>query len=159
MNARINNLLEKYWEGETNLEEENVLKSYFQNGAIDPEHQAFAPLFAYYNDQHKIQYSLPVADDIIRKSKNITPVFSLPSAKKWIYAIAAVFGLILASWFLFKPSDTSVSANAYVNEIEDPEEAYRVTMEALAMVSGKLNKGTESISIGMENVNKANIFK
>jgi hypothetical protein len=47
----------------------------------------------------------------------------------------------------------------YVQEIEDPEEAYRITMQALAMVSGKLNKGTESISIGIDNLNKANIFK
>ncbi|MBK8080845.1 MAG: hypothetical protein IPK25_11490 [Saprospiraceae bacterium] len=44
MDAQINDLLEKYWEGETTVEEENILKSYFQNGQVMPEHEAFTPL-------------------------------------------------------------------------------------------------------------------
>ncbi|MBK6362793.1 MAG: hypothetical protein IPF52_04535 [Saprospiraceae bacterium] len=159
MDARINDLLEKYWEGETTVEEENILKSYFQNGQVMPEHEAFTPLFVYFNEQKKLLYSLPPVEDIIQKSNISTPVITLTSYKKWMYAIASVFCLVIASWFLFKPSNESLSSTAYVNEIEDPEEAYRVTMEALAMVSGKLQKGTEGITIGMENVNKANIFK
>ena len=159
MNALINDLLEKYWEGETTVEEENLIKSYFQKGDVAPEHQAFLPLFTFFNEQNNIHYTIPDENIIAQKGRNSTPVIGLPSSKKWIYAVAAVFGLITASWFLFRPSSDTTSTTAYVNEIEDPEEAYRVTMKALAMVSGKLNKGTESISIGMVNVNKANIFK
>lgn len=67
MDARINDLLEKYWEGETTVEEENILKSYFQNGQIMPEHEAFTPLFVYFNEQKKLLYSLPPVEDIIQK--------------------------------------------------------------------------------------------
>lgn len=38
-------LLEKYFEGETTIEEEKALKAYFNAPGVAPEHQAMAPLF------------------------------------------------------------------------------------------------------------------
>ena len=38
-------LLEKYFDGETTLDEEKILKVYFNTPGVAPEHQAMAPLF------------------------------------------------------------------------------------------------------------------
>lgn len=159
MNSGICELLDKYWDGETTLEEEILIKEYFQSGNVSADHLPFLPLFQHFKDQKDIKYTLPDASVIITKSREEPGIFFLPKYRKLAYASAAVLALFLASWFVFNPGVDAKNTNSYVREIEDPEEAYRVTMEALALVSGKLNKGTESISISLNNVNKANIFK
>lgn len=159
MHNRINELLDKYWEAETSPEEEKELRDYFGQGNVAPEHEAFLPLFGYFNRQQHVGYTLPAPEHIRALAEEKPRVVSLSSTRKYIIAVAAVFSLVLASWFIFQNRQTQPPTMANVQEIEDPEEAYRVTMAALAMVSGKLNKGTEGIEIGLENVNKANIFK
>jgi hypothetical protein len=42
---RIDELLDKYFSGETSINEENELKTYFLSGKINEEHQVYAPLF------------------------------------------------------------------------------------------------------------------
>ncbi|MFZ1704008.1 MAG: hypothetical protein WAT79_06655 [Saprospiraceae bacterium] len=158
MSQDIHHLLEKYWEGETTLEEEKTLQAYYRTGNVAEEHKAFSPLFEYIAQQETLSYSLPPLENVIQQARE-TKVIRLKTYTKWIYAIAAVFVLGLASWFVFLPNVSETNQASLIHEIEDPEEAYRVTMEALAMVSGKLNRGTESISIGLGNVDKANIFK
>ena len=44
---KIDNILEKYFEGETTLDEEKLLRSYFQSGKVTDEHLAYAPIFRY----------------------------------------------------------------------------------------------------------------
>ena len=159
MHNRINELLDKYWEAETSPEEEKELRDYFRQGNVAPEHEAFLPLFGYFSQQQNISYTLPDTGQIRQLAEEKTTVIRLSSTRKYIIAVAAAFSLVLASWFIFQQQQNQPEPMANIQEIENPEEAYRVTMAALAMVSGKLNKGTESIEIGLENVNKANIFK
>lgn len=159
MENRINELLNKYWEAETSPEEEKELRDYFAKGNVSTEHEPFMPLFGFFHQQQNIAYTLPDLGKIRALAVEQQKVRTLSATRKFIYAIAAVLSLVLASWFIFQNIQKQPPTMAHVTEIEDPEEAYRVTMAALAMVSGKLNKGTESIEIGLENVNKANIFK
>jgi hypothetical protein len=159
MIENINEILEKYWEGETSVEEEKILKQYFTSETVAEEHQTFAPLFRYFDHQEQITYTLPSVEDIRQKVTEDVPVKTLSPFRKYIYAIAAVFTLAVAALVVWQTTQPKEEMPLYVQEIEDPEEAYRITMQALAMVSGKLNKGTESISIGIDNLNKANIFK
>ena len=42
---RMNDLLEKYFRGETSLSEEKELKHYFSTGNLVPEHELYRPLF------------------------------------------------------------------------------------------------------------------
>lgn len=156
---RINELLNKYWEAETSPEEEKELREYFYQGNVAPQHEPFSPLFSYFQQQQEIVYTLPEPEEIKILAEKRPNVSTLTSTRKYIYAIAAVFSLVLASWFIFQNMQKQPPTMSNFTEIKHPEEAYRVTMAALTLVSGKLNKGTESIEIGMENVNKANIFK
>ena len=45
----IHQLLDKYWEGETSLDEEKTLKAYFNQEEVATDLQQFAPLFQYLN--------------------------------------------------------------------------------------------------------------
>ena len=46
----INNLLEKYWEGESSLQEEETLKQYFNHGTVAPELEQYQSLFQYFKE-------------------------------------------------------------------------------------------------------------
>lgn len=46
----INELLEKYYEGKTTLEEENHLREYFSNTNLPAEHQYLKQMFQYFNE-------------------------------------------------------------------------------------------------------------
>jgi hypothetical protein len=165
MRLDIDNLLDKYWEGETSIEDEKVLKQYFTSSIIEPEHEAFKDLFVFWDDTSKIEY--PSNNQILDKQTiDIKPelnskVRSL-SIKKYFYAAAAVIVMTIASIFVVKNLNNEVQPKetySQVQEIEDPEEALRVTKEALALLSKKLNSSTKTVKENMGELEKASIFK
>lgn len=44
----IDEILERYFEGETSLEEEQVLRDYFSQPNINEEHKIYAPMFEFF---------------------------------------------------------------------------------------------------------------
>lgn len=51
----IQALLDRYWEGETSLEEERLLKSYFNSGNVDEHLLRIAPLFQALQREQSVQ--------------------------------------------------------------------------------------------------------
>lgn len=153
-------LLEKYWEGETTIKEEAVLKAYFKSEQIADQHQEFAPLFAFFDNQAQITYSENSVKDIKTKPTTGTKVIQL-KVKKWIYAAAAASVLVIGAMFVVNNLNPEPATTKYANiqEIEDPEEALRVTKEALALVSKKFRKSQQSVKENMGALEKASIFK
>lgn len=49
----IDLLLEKYFEGETTLEEESILRNYFRQSEIEDRHKVYAPMFNYFSEERK----------------------------------------------------------------------------------------------------------
>ncbi|MEY3240766.1 MAG: hypothetical protein RIR11_2204 [Bacteroidota bacterium] len=101
--AKIAGLLERYWEGETTLTEEQQLKQYFQSGHVDARFQEVAPLFQ----------TLSAAQQITAPASlgaSIQPVaMQVSYSKNWlrIAAAAVVVGVLSTTyWFLTsKPQD------------------------------------------------------
>ena len=153
-------ILEKYWNGETSVQEENVLKAYFKSGKVSDNHLAFADLFSFFDEQAQITFDDSRSKDDKKDSPKTGQIISI-FYKKWVYAAAAASVLIIASVFVIKNFNTETTQPTYtsVHEIEDPEEALRVTKEALAMVSKKFRKSQESIKENMGALEKATIFK
>ncbi|MEZ4912021.1 MAG: hypothetical protein R2774_14310 [Saprospiraceae bacterium] len=146
----IDNILDKYWEGETSVAEENILKTYFASGKIDEAHAPFAPMFGYLKAQASIEYtpSVPV--------RRIFP-------KVWV-SVAAVATFVLASLFMLKTyTDKHENANSIAQiskgEIQDPEEAKKLTEDALMLIAEKFNLSQDIVLENMEHVDKAFIFK
>lgn len=134
----IEKLLEKYWEGETNSLEENVLKEFFLRGTVPAHLKKEATLFSYYNQQKEIKIEkLSFEKELLDRIKGLRI-----SKFSW-YKIAASFLLLFASILvvlqLSKEADpiTAVANNTIT--YEDPEKAYQETKKALMMISTKLN--------------------
>ena len=49
----IDKILEKYFEGKTSLEEENLLRNYFHQRDIAERHKAYAPMFNFFSEERQ----------------------------------------------------------------------------------------------------------
>jgi len=56
----MNELLEKYFRGETTLQEEKELRQYFSTGNVSPEHQIYSALFENFEQEMKETAPRPV---------------------------------------------------------------------------------------------------
>lgn len=102
----IDKLLEKYFEGETSLPEEKILRDYFLQRKIEDRHKAYKPIFNFFSEEM----------NEISPKKRIKP-----SLFRWI-GIAASIALIAGIWSLFYiPNRKETKSLVYVNgkEITD----------------------------------------
>lgn len=153
MRYDIDNILDKYWEGTSSLEEENVLKEYFNSSEVQDAHLEFKPLFNFFKAEAE---SIPAFEpDLSFTRKKQTKVrFLLPK----LIAIAASFVLLfsVSQQWLDKSEDTMYK-NKFT-ELEDPEEALAITLEALGFVSSKIDKGTKDLT-HIKEIEKTAVFK
>jgi len=156
MQLNIDILLDKYWEGNTSVEDENLLKDYFSGTNIIDEHKPYQELFRYFTEQQNITYQTLNIKKGISEGKSKVIVF-----RKFIYAVAAVSVLVFAAVSVMKNIEPKqvIQETSLVNEIDDPEEALRVTKEALAMVSKKFRASQQTVRKNMGSLEKAAIFK
>jgi len=156
----IRRLLEKYEAAETSLEEENVLKDYFESEMNVPDDWIpFKLLFGWKDKVHSSQLSDSFSDRLrekIEASEQSTPdstsarILRFNPFIRW--GIAASLMIAFGLWILMQErTNNSSEPNWTIEEetFDSPEDAYKQTMEALAFVSTKMNKGrikaTESI--------------
>jgi hypothetical protein len=86
----IQSLLDRYWEGETSLEEERALKAYFSGAVIDDRLKAVAPLFKAIKEEQQVELKTKAKSVQIR-----------PQLYYWA-AAASVALLMLAGWWMMK---------------------------------------------------------
>lgn len=161
---KIKNLLDKYFEGETSLDEEKILKNYFLDQRhIAEEFKSFAHLFTFIEEEKKI--TAPKLE-LTLQPKLKTKKFSLSSSKWKVAASAAI--LIVAGFFVTKQFKTSKPLIAQHNKArirvydvgDNPEEALNATLFALNKASHKLNKGKTAAEESLLKIKKStSIFK
>ncbi len=69
----IEQLLSRYWDGATTLEEERILKSFFSQNDVPEALQPYAEYFGYLSEEHDVQLSSDFDDrfsDIISEEAN-----------------------------------------------------------------------------------------
>lgn len=155
--GEIDRLLNAYWEGESTLGDEKRLREYFAGNSIKKEHLAYAGLFQYFEDQRSVTFEAATLNPRREEAKVVRFDF-----KKVMYGTAAVFALAMGSLFVVKNLSTDqlpAAKTAAVYEVEDPEEAMRITREALAMVSSKFRQSQQHVKENMGALNKVAIFK
>lgn len=140
-------LVEKYWVGETSLEEEKLLKQYFNGDQIEKDLKPFQDTFKYFGEQQKVVAS---TTNLANLPNETGKVVSLKKSwnTKFLFRIAAAILFLLAIGFWYQntvelPQEQRMANYWESKEIKDPKLAYLKTKAALLLVSNKLNKGRE----------------
>ncbi|AOW19840.1 hypothetical protein [Urechidicola croceus] len=124
---KIDQLLDKYLNAETTLQEEAILQDYFVNGNVAPHLEEYQALFGYFAKNKTESY--PQAIQLNTKKKNW----------KWLSMVASVALLF------------SVYAGYQYNEKlkvekEEARIAFENTQKAFELLSNNLNKGASAIA-------------
>ena len=130
--AKIETLLDAYFEGETSLEQESTLREYFATNNIAPHLAAYQQLFV----------GLKAAQEEILEREIILPTVSTSKeTKRWWYGIAASFIVVIGVASLLMPS------NQLSQEEQEALMAFNETKETLLLLSKSFNKGTQELAV------------
>jgi thiamine kinase-like enzyme len=126
---KIEELIEKYLEGNTSLQEENVLKTFFLSQNIPSHLNQYKAVFSYYSQSKK-----ETTKEIIlpKKHKSI----------KWIRIAASVFLVTMIASYLYQNTTKKEDLGTF----DTPEEAFVETHKALQLVASNINSGMKNAS-------------
>jgi len=126
---QVEKILEKYWEGNSSMEEERMIRDFFAFGDVPEQLEMYRDLFL--TPEHSIRAKLgrDFDEEIIKK------ISEKPSQNRWnILKIAAVgLVLIIASISVFQMDTTQ--ATIAEDTTETPEEALAETKRAFLMIA------------------------
>ncbi len=135
----IKELLEKYFNAETTLQEEKELKKYFSSENISPELIQYQDMFGYFSKEQKNETQ---REFYIKKASN----------RHWLSIAASVVVVLgIGISFLKQPA-----TNSNLGTYDDPEIAFAETQKALTLIAENLNKGKEKIYYLQEYENTKN---
>lgn len=150
----IKQLLERYWQCETSLEEENQLRDFFTNGEVPPELMPYKELFVYQKGQQLEGLGLDFDARILSKVE--VPVvkarrLSLVSRFRPLFRAAAVVtGFLMLGNFaqrsLFHNDALDYNYNNYRDTYDDPNVAYKKVSSALLILSDEISKSNNQNS-------------
>lgn len=121
----IGELLSLYEDGETSLEQEQELKTYFSFEKYDSDFEAYATLFKFFKSETHIQSESKKTVD--KKSTNYF----------WIN-IAASICIVLGGIWYYKHYENQ-------QELEEARLAFETTQNALNLLSINMNEGLEKL--------------
>ncbi len=136
---RKSDLAKKYWEGQTSLEEEQALKGAHatisdRDRGDDRESLYFHWLHRFSEMETDAGFETEIMDRLQRQER---PSSRLRFWRRYWSIAAAVLLLVLATLFLSRP----VEEERDLSVIDDPQQAYEITKQALYLISAELNKG------------------
>lgn len=143
---RMEKLLENYFQGETNLVEEQELKNYFASGNVAPNLKQYQSMFGYFSEAKNEKFTKEI---VIHNKKKSTI---------WLSIAASVTILLGVGVFSYINMETKTTGE--LGTYDDPEVAFRETQKALNMVSENVNVGIKSVEYVNEYQESRNlIFK
>ena len=159
-NKYIQILIDKYFAGESNLQEEKILREYFNGENISPAVEEYTGIFQHFSNAKKESLSDSFDAKILAEIKNLeSNTFQVAhrSAKtshfrltvKYISRVAAVLLIGISIWWMYptesnKPTTVATDWSKY--EVKTAEEALKVTQLALTKVSYEMNSGASMVA-------------
>lgn len=144
---KIEELLQKYWDCETSLEEEQQLREYFKGNAI-PELGKEAALFNYFEQQKNKSVNEQFDKSVLGQLKK--PAGRVTNLVQTSLRIAAGVAVLVAAIFFVRQEIRKNDAVAMEDTFDDPQKALEETKKALMMISrgfGTAEKEAKKINL------------
>ena len=129
--AKIEQLLEAYFEGNTSLLDERTLRTYFSKADVAPHLAMYKPLFN----------GLDIAKNEVSKKEVKLPTSKSKNVRVWWYGIAAslVLAIGLGNYMFNQPS--------FTQEEQEALAAFEESKDAMRLLSQNFNKGAEELRL------------
>ena len=144
----IEQLIEKYYAGETSEKEENQLRIYFVADDI-PESQMAAKIYFMALDAVS-EEKLPDGFDE-KLMTQLNEKKPSPTFRIWAYRVSSAAAIILLMLAILFGADLLKPKEVY-GTINDPKLAFAETRKVLDEVSKKMNKGLQPVKMTVEKV-------
>ncbi len=134
---KLEELVKKYWDCETSLEEEQQLREYFRESDIPEMWRETATLFRYFDEQKSKTVEPQFDETVVNRIKEM-PRKREGRVVKWVTAslrIAAGVAVLLAAVYFVRQELREDQAIAAEDTFEDPQQAFEETKKALLMIS------------------------
>lgn len=126
----IDTLLDKYFEGETSLHEEEILRTYFTGNDVADKHKQYCPIFSCFTEMRTEEDKVSTSYDV-KKHRKLRPYI-------WAGIAACIMLLIggIVTRNIKQTADTTRSI-AYVDgkRISDTQAINTMAMESLSEIS------------------------
>lgn len=140
--SKIKDLLQKYFEGLTTQNDEELIESYFRSGNIDPELQEYKSFFDGLNELsgngRNPKLESEIMDFILESEHREKAKY------RWLWqtvtGVAASIIIVLGGFLYYQQQKT------FDDTFKNPDEAYAYAQKTLGYVSGKYNKGLAALS-------------
>lgn len=130
---KLEALLQKYWNCETSLEEEQQLREYFKGDAIPDNGKEAAPLFHYFEQQKNKSVHEQFDRTILGQLKK--PAGKVTNLVQTSLRIAAGVAVLAAAIFFVREEIRKDDMVAVEDTFDDPQKALEETKKALLMIS------------------------
>jgi len=141
----IHELVQRYWDGESSLQEERFLKDYFNQTEIKPELEKYRDYFSYLSVHSKTTLS----DSFSFKKPMRRIGFKMQAA-------AAIVLLVACLFFYHNPMESEqVAQTTYEDTFQTPEEALSKLKEALVKVSISMDQSQKIAKGNIKKIDKA----
>lgn len=147
----IEQLLERYWQCETSLEEESELRAFFSKGEIPAHLLQYRDLFVYQQVQRETGLGedfdariLAQVEPPVVKARRLTLVGRFMLLLKAAAVVAFMLSLGSVAQHTFFANETlDYNYDTYTDTYDDPEVAYKQVSSALMMLSEGINKSQD----------------
>lgn len=140
----IEKLLEKYFEGDTSLSEEQQLRHFFASGNVPERWKNLEGYFRFIAREQDQQLLDSGFDDKVMSAIRENKLAAIVDLRRpwiyWISGVAAGILILIAVFVKFDPFSGSIG-----DTYKDPQTAYVETRKILLYVSAKFNKGTSRL--------------
>ena len=133
---KIHILLQKYFDAETTIDEENELITYFSSGEVDENLKMYVPMFSGLKELSADE-DVDLSDDLMNHILESEHKEKLHYRWMW----QAVTGIAAAVIVALLAVNFYGNRNDYKDTFSDPHQAYAEAVKTLQFVSGKYNQG------------------
>ncbi len=148
---KIEELLSRYWNCESSLEEEQQLREYFRAGKYPEHFRETAALFVYFDEHKKKSISDSAFDSQVVDKVNAAPKGKMVSLVRNSMRIAAGITVLVVAFLFVKNELRESTPQQIVDTYDDPKLAFEETKRALRMIS-------KSFGTAEQEARKINMF-
>jgi hypothetical protein len=148
----IKELIDRYFEGETTLEEERLLKRYFEGQNIADELKEYKEHFLFFVNSRK--ESTDSGDDVFAKIDS-TPTRFLTGSMRWVYGVAAGLTLLLVGFAAGRWTKTEDSTKGQIaslqSDVQEMKKLLTISNLQQASASERIKVVNQSTSLSEAN--------